>query len=76
MFISFKDREAELLGAFEALGKGWHSRQEIADHLGKNKLSPADTTLLDAMVDKGLIEKSMAQTALVTVNRWQYRVKG
>lgn len=75
MFTTFKDREAEFLSALHELGKGWHSRQEIAEHFGKNKLSPADTTLLDAMADKGLIEKGMAQTALITVSRWQYRIK-
>lgn len=75
MFTTFKDREAEFLSALQELGKGWHSRQEIADYFGKAKLSPADTTLLDAMADKGLIEKGMAQTSLITVQRWQYRVK-
>ncbi len=75
MVTTFKDREANLLDVLATLGRGWHSRQEIADFLGKNKLSPTDATVLDAMADKGLIEKGLAATSLPTVQHWQYRLK-
>jgi hypothetical protein len=75
MNLATKDKEKELLNVLRQLGKGWHSRKDIAAAMGKNRLNGAEAALLDVMADAGKIEKSMAQTKVETVNRWQYRIK-
>lgn len=73
--LTVKDRESKLMDAIRDLGPGWHDRNELADKLGKARLNPADIVTLDMMVERGLLDKGLAQTEMLNVSRWQYRAK-
>lgn len=70
-----EERDAVLLNALRKLGAGWHDRRSIAKALGKTKLSPADTLALEVLQRQGVVEIGMAPTGLITVSKWQYRIK-
>ncbi len=73
---TIEERDAILLNTLRKLGAGWHDRAEIAEALGKARLNAADVLVLDVLAREGVIEKGMAPTGLITVSKWQYRIKG
>lgn len=73
--MKLNDRENVILNALRQCGPGWHDRADLADALGKNKLNPAEITLLDVMADVGKIEKRFAPGKAEHINRWTYRLK-
>ncbi len=64
-----------LYRALVACGPGWHSRAELAKQMGKNRLNPFDTTLLDVLRDAGRIEAEQQDTPGPITYKWVYRVK-
>jgi hypothetical protein len=75
MQVAIEDKEHEMMAAVKALGPGWHDRQDIADHMGKNRLNPAEVTVLDVLVMTGKLEKALQTGDQPHVNRWVYRIK-
>ncbi len=66
----------KLLTALRELGPDWHARSEIASHLGKRLLNPAETTTLDMLAAGGVIERDMRPlTDRPMVNQYLYRLK-
>lgn len=76
MLVTIENKQVQLLEAMRALGDGWHDRQEIAAHLGKNKLNPSETTVLETLVASGKLDKELQPGQQAHVSRWVYRVKG
>jgi hypothetical protein len=70
------DKASYLLEALNALGPGWHSRAELSAHLGKVKLSVAETIALDMLASISKIDRAMhAMPDKPQVNQYVYRIK-
>jgi hypothetical protein len=74
VLATIEDTREALYKTLKALGPGWHDRQEIAAHVGKNRLNPVDTAALDLLVSDGRVEKVSQQAGRGNVTRWVYRV--
>jgi hypothetical protein len=65
-----------LMDALNALGEGWHSRAELAAHLGKKRLNGAEATALDLLAAHGIIERQgVIGGEYQNTHGWQYRTK-
>lgn len=74
MLTTIAEREKEMLRAMKALGAGWHDRTELAIKLKKNRLAPEQVIMLDLLVEKGVLEKSMQPTHRPHIYRWLYKI--
>jgi len=64
-----------LLDAVKAARGVWLSRQDIAHTMGKNRLNPGDTAMLEMLTAQGLIEAQERPTSAPSGYRWEYRAK-
>ena len=55
MDVPLETRRRALLGALETRGKGWHTRGDLAQTLGKKRLNPADIATLETLVESGAV---------------------
>jgi hypothetical protein len=70
------EKARRMLSALEALGPGWHSRAELAAHLGKTKLNPVDIIALDTLAALGRIDRRMQpMPGRPQVNQTEYRIE-
>lgn len=53
----------------------WLDRSEIAELLGKKRLTAYDTALLDLLTEQGLIETQKAEGYSREGYKWQHRIK-
>lgn len=64
-----------LLDTLRKLGAGdFHGRHTIAGALGKARLNVAETTLLDVLVQQGVLERRLVPTDRAQFNRYEYRI--
>ena len=54
----------------------WLTRSQIAAAIGKRKLTPYDTLLLDLLAERGLIESRQREGGSREGFTWEYRGKG
>lgn len=68
----------KLYTALTELGEGWHSRPEIASHLGKTRLNTAEVAGLDLLVEQRLVvaERRDVPPPSAIPTRWEYKVIG
>jgi hypothetical protein len=72
---SLDDKWAYLIEAIRALGSGFHSRADIASHLEKAKLNPAEILALDFLAERGVLEKLLQQSETAAqISRYVYRL--
>jgi hypothetical protein len=70
------DKARRMLAALKALGKGWHSRADVAAQIGKNRLNPVEIVALDMLASAGQIDRAMKpKPDMPQVNQWVYRSK-
>ena len=71
------ERNAEKLYAtLHSLGPGWHSRQEVANFLGKSRLTGHDASALDLLAMQGRIiaERHEIPAPTTIERRWEYKI--
>jgi len=64
-----------LLKALQAPRGVWRTRSDIAATLGKNRLNPGDTAMLEMLAAQGVIEVQRVTDATPIGYRWEYRSK-
>jgi hypothetical protein len=74
--MSVDRKRQALLDALTELGPEWHTRAEIAEQMGKDKLSAAEQVVLDMMAVSGEIERDTRPTAREHISKMIYRIKG
>ena len=65
----------KLLTALQQCGPGWHSRAELAERIGKRRLSGYEAAVLDSLIESGRIEAERHPIDAPIRERWEYRVK-
>lgn len=71
---TISERTAEMLDAIRRCGAGWHSRAAIAEQLGRNRLSGADVTLLEMLIENGQVLAEQHEIDAPISQRWEYRL--
>ncbi|MHB8628774.1 MAG: hypothetical protein ACYDBJ_18060 [Aggregatilineales bacterium] len=74
MATTLERNSEKLYQALQELGSGWHTRQEIADYLGKSRLTGHDASALDLLVMQGRIiaERHEIPPPTTIERRWVY----
>jgi predicted transcriptional regulator len=65
---------ASLLELLRRSPDQWHTRQQIADKLGRRRITPYDLAQLDYLIEAGLIEAHEGQRG-AHGTRWEYKAK-
>lgn len=70
-------RAVKMLEALKACGPGWHSRREIANALGKTRLTDGDVIALELLTREGKIEAERHEVEAVSgvPVRMEYQLK-
>ena len=75
MAFTFDAKQKVLIDAIAALGGGWHTRQAIAEHLGKKRLNPGEVAVLDLLVDLDRLDRRQEPSTLPHIMQWAYSLK-
>jgi hypothetical protein len=64
-----------LLATVRQAGERWLTRNDIAQHIGRPRLTPYDLMTLEYLTEQGLIEVRQTKRGVVAL-RYEYRAKG
>ncbi len=71
---SLLEQQRAIVAALRDLGPGWHSRADIAEKLGQNRLNIKQVALLDLLAEQGALQRQSMQPTPGS-SAYVYRVK-
>lgn len=69
------ERQAAMLEVLGVMGNEFHTRAQIAAHIGKSRLDPWDVAVLETLALQGQIEQTTLQGARKHIMQSAFRLK-